>query len=386
MKTIELTVRDKHITRRDGCAVVAGAANHYLLDIEFDSDWDGLTKTVVLRNGGAAVEALYTPGMTLPWEVCHAGGLLISVKGSRLLADGREQVVCTAQMTKPVPVEPCGEQTGERTKGFTPALSEQVLARLGDLGTLATEDRSTLVAAINEICLRAGISGIQFKETDEDGNNIYTVELSNGGSYEFIAPRGQRGAPGAKGDKGEPGAKGEPGTKGDKGEPGAKGEPGTKGDKGEPGVDGRGISGARFTTDGCLVLLFDDGQSYYTPPLYGPAGEGVFVVKLTYGGQGYYAADKTYTEIKAAVESGKVCIAASSDGYVLPNLELTSAGAVFYFTRGTMSLSYTVPRTQSGEAYHTFEQILPRGLPSVSASDNGKILKVVNGSWQAVSA
>ena len=368
MKTIELTVRDKHITRRDSCAVVAGAANHYLLDIEFDSDWDGLTKTVVLRNGGAVVEALYTPGMALPWEVCHAGGLLISVKGSRLLADGREQVVCTAQMTKPVPVEPCGEQTGERTKGFTPALSEQVLARLGDLGTLETQDRTTLVAAINEICLHAGIKDIQFKETDADGNNIYTVELNSGGSYEFIAPRGQQGAPGARGDKGEPGAKGD------------------KGDNGEPGTAGRGISGARFTTDGCLVLLFDDGQSYYTPPLYGPVGEGVFIVKLTYGGQGYYAADKTYTEIKAAVESGKACIAVSSDGYVLPNLELTSAGAVFYFTRGTMSLSYTVPRTQSGEAYRSFDRILPGGLPAVTASDNGKVLKVVNGSWQAVSA
>ena len=366
MKTIELTVRDKHITRRDGCAVVAGAANHYLLDIEFDSDWDGLTKTVVLRNGGAAVEALYTPGMTLPWEVGHAGGLLISVKGSRLLADGREQVVCTAQMTKPVPVEPCGEQTGERTKGFTPALSEQVLARLGDLGTLETQDRTTLVAAINEICLRAGIRGIQFKETDGDGNNIYTVELSSGGSYEFIAPRGQQGAPGTKGDKGEPGAKGD------------------KGDKGEPGTAGRGISGVRFTTDGCLVLLFDDGQSYYTPQLYGPAGEGVFIVKLEYSGQGYYAADKTYTQIKTAVEGGKACIAVSSDGFVLPNLELTSEKAVFYFTKGVSTFSYTIPASATGTVYAQFD-LTYQTLPAVTTADNGKILKVVGGTWQAVS-
>ena len=51
-----------------------------------------------------------------------------------------------------------------------------------------------------------------------------------------------RGEPGAKGEKGEPGAKGEKGEKGEpgaKGEKGEKGEPGAKGEKGEKGDPGR---------------------------------------------------------------------------------------------------------------------------------------------------
>lgn len=32
MKTLKFTIRDKHITRQDGNAVVAGAVNHYELE------------------------------------------------------------------------------------------------------------------------------------------------------------------------------------------------------------------------------------------------------------------------------------------------------------------------------------------------------------------
>ena len=56
MKTLKFTIRDKHITRQDGNAVVAGAVNHYELECAFDEDWNGLTKTVVLENGDVKVD------------------------------------------------------------------------------------------------------------------------------------------------------------------------------------------------------------------------------------------------------------------------------------------------------------------------------------------
>ena len=196
-------IRDKHITRQDGNAVVAGAVNHYELELTFDEDWDGLTKTVVLENGDAKVELLYTGGMALPWEVCREGGLLLSVRGTKTLADGRTQVVRSARMAKPVPVEPGGSEGGEAPSGFTPELAQQVLAVLGDLAALLTTNRSTMVAAINEIYQEAGIESIRFKETDSEGNNVYTVSLSRGESYEIRAPRGPRGAQGAQGVPGE---------------------------------------------------------------------------------------------------------------------------------------------------------------------------------------
>ena len=203
MKTLRFLIRDKQITRQDRNAVVAGAVNHYELNISFDDDWDGLTKTVVLENGDVKVELLYTGGLTLPWEVCREGGLLVSVRGTKTLADGRTQVVRSARMAKPIPVEPGGSEEGQAPSGFTPELAEQVLAVLGDLAALLTTNKSTMVAAINEIYQGAGIESIRFKETDSDGNNVYTVNLSRGERYEIKAPIGPRGAQGEQGVPGE---------------------------------------------------------------------------------------------------------------------------------------------------------------------------------------
>ena len=203
MKVLEFAVRDKKIVRRDWNPVVAGAVNHYALNISFDDDWDGLTKTVVLENGDVKVELLYTGGMVLPWEICKEGGLLLSVRGTKTLADGRTQVVRSARMAKPIPVEPGGSENGEAPTGFTPELAEQVLAVLGDLAALLTTNKSTMVAAINEIYQEAGIESIRFKETDSDGNNVYTVNLSRGERYEIKAPIGPRGAQGEQGVPGE---------------------------------------------------------------------------------------------------------------------------------------------------------------------------------------
>lgn len=241
MKTLKFTIRDKHITRQDGNAVVAGAVNHYELECAFDEDWNGLTKTVVLENGDVKVELLYTGGLTLPWEVCREGGLLLSVRGTKTLGDGRTQVVRTARMAKPIPVEPGGSEEGQAPSGFTPELAQQVLAVLGDLAALLTTNKSTMVAAINEIYQEAGIESIRFKETDAEGNNVYTVNLSRGESYEIKAPIGKtgpQGAQGIKGDTGQKGDKGEKGEKGDRGEKGDTGATGAKGDKGDPGATG----------------------------------------------------------------------------------------------------------------------------------------------------
>ena len=47
-----------------------------------------------------------------------------------------------------------------------------------------------------------GISGVAFKETDSSGNNVYTITLTNGTTYDFAAPKG---ATGSKGDTGATG-------------------------------------------------------------------------------------------------------------------------------------------------------------------------------------
>ena len=244
MRVLKFNVKNKLITRLDCNTIVDGVVNQYEFQIKFDSDWDGLTKTVVWENGETKIEMLYVDGLVLPWEVCREGGLLLSVNGSRTLADGRMQIVRTARVMRPIQVVPHGSDSGEEPGEFTPSLAAQVLAILGDLTTLETSDNSSMVAAINSIYREAGIEDIRFKETDGDGSNVYTVFLSRGTSYEIKAPIGRtgpqgiQGVKGEKGDTGDQGERGIQGEKGDKGDTGAKGEKGDKGDKGDTGATG----------------------------------------------------------------------------------------------------------------------------------------------------
>lgn len=292
MKTLKFTIRDKHITRQDGNAVVAGTVNHYELECLFDEDWNGLTKTVVLENGDVKVELLYTGGLTLPWEVCREGGLLLSVRGTKTLGDGRTQVVRTARMAKPIPVEPGGSEDGEAPSGFTPELAQQVLAVLGDLSTLRTGEKSTLTAAINEAYGHAGVSAVEFKETDESGANVYTMTLSNGQSYDIRAQRGPQGTQGTQGQTGPKGEKGEKGDKGDRGETGPQGAVGPAGPQGAQGVKGdtgtQGPTGAQGPTGpkGATGATGATGAQ-------GPQGKGLQIL-------GYYA---TLDALTAAVTS-----------------------------------------------------------------------------------
>lgn len=46
------------------------------------------------------------------------------------------------------------------------------------------------------------IESITFKNTNEDGGNVYTITLTNQNTYEFTAPRGQQGIPGQQGPAG----------------------------------------------------------------------------------------------------------------------------------------------------------------------------------------
>jgi len=92
--------------------------------------------------------------------------------------------------------------------------------------------------------------------TDDGGDNVITVKLSNGETHTFTVKNGHKGSTGEKGEKGD---------KGDTGEQGEKGDKGDKGDTGATGADG--IDG----TDGVGIVLLtttksadDNGYNYIT--------------------------------------------------------------------------------------------------------------------------
>lgn len=57
-----------------------------------------------------------------------------------------------------------------------------------------------------------GISTIAYKEEDAQGNNVYTITLTSGSTYDITCPKGPQGEPGADGQDGADGADGAPGV------------------------------------------------------------------------------------------------------------------------------------------------------------------------------
>lgn len=82
-----------------------------------------------------------------------------------------------------------------------------------------------------------GISSITFKETDAQGNNVYTVNLTDGSHYDIVCPKGAQGATGATG---------ETGPEGPQGPQGVQGVQGPAGRDGVDGQDGVGITSIIF--------------------------------------------------------------------------------------------------------------------------------------------
>ena len=282
-------------------------------------DWDGYVKTAYFINGTSKFALVLADdritadmGLNLTageWEVKLSG-----VKGGSRITTTTEHIF----------VREFGSTDGT-LPNVTATQAEQILAKIGDLSDLTTEDKTNLVAAINEAAKSGGGSGggkdgtgiasITYKGKDEDGGNVYTVLLTDGSSYEITAPKGAKGADGKNGANGKDGSPGKDGTDGtsvtvtsvtesteDGGDNvvtfsdgksvtvknGSKGSTGAKGDKGDtgatgpqgpagaPGKDGAsmGITGATVGQIAKITAVDASGVPTAWAPVDMPTGEG----------------------------------------------------------------------------------------------------------------
>ena len=179
-------------------------------------DWDGYVKTAYFINGTSKFALVLADdritadmGLNLTageWEVKLSG-----VKGDSRITTTTERIyVCEFG------------STDGTLPDVTAAQAEQILAKIGELSDLTTEDKTNLVAAINEAAKSGGsssvgkdgtgIASITYKGEDEDGGNVYTVLLTDGTSYDITAPKGDKGDTGAAGPQGPAGAPGKDGA------------------------------------------------------------------------------------------------------------------------------------------------------------------------------
>ena len=292
--------------------LVSGSVEIYTAAFEFDAAWDGYAKTAVFTDdmGRSAEIALTDNTCTVPWEILRAGKYIhIGIYGVN--GDKRYPTIYTANGLRVFE----GALPANPSQPPSPTEYDQLLSMIGDTAALKTTDKSSLVAAINEI-YQAGGGGksLTDAQVNEDGDLIIT--LSDGttinaghvvGADGVQGPEGPQGPPGTEGEQGPAGPKGdtgEQGPQGPKGDTGAQGLQGPKGDQGEPGI--QGPQGPKGDTG-------DTGPQ-------GPAGaDGVGLPTVTAEDNGMYAGvvDGAWGKVSAPGGGGEWTELLRNDGIVL---------------------------------------------------------------------
>ena len=244
------TVRLEPIPRGIVGAVVA---------VEYtDPAWDSLRKTVVFR--GAATKDVLDAGneIVIPAEVVSkaGGSLYMGVYG----VDAENHVAIPTIWTELGVIQGAATPSGDASTAPSLPVWAQIQAMVGDLGTLDTEAKSNLVAAINEALTKGGeIAPAEVQRIVEDylkANPPGTVSDGKDGITPTIGKNGNwylgstdtgkpsRGADGTPGAAGASGKDGSPGADGKDGITPAIGENGNwylgSSDTGKPsrGADG----------------------------------------------------------------------------------------------------------------------------------------------------
>ena len=228
----------------------------------FDSDWDGLSKTVVFK-GGQTVHLL-NPGsvVLIPQEVLHTPGqrLYAGVLGT----DSRQNLVIPTLWAELGQIRSSAASTGCAAENPALPVWAQLQAAMGNPADLKTLSKENLVSAINSMLGQSG--GALDEETlgnlvdqylqdnppapgapGKDGRDgislthswngsILTVTSASGTSSSDL--KGEKGDTGEQGPQGEKGETGAQGPQGEKGDTGAQGPQGEKGDTGEQGPQG----------------------------------------------------------------------------------------------------------------------------------------------------
>ena len=187
--------------------------------------------------------------------------------------------------------------------------------------------------------------------------------------------KGETGAQGPKGDPGTDGAKGDPGEQGPKGETGAPGEQGPKGETGPAGQTP--VKGTDYFTQADKQEIAEDAAALVD--LSGKQdkiaasgllkGDGAGGVSMAEPGTDYL------TEAPVASVNGKTGAVEIAKGDVGLGKVRNEAQ---YSAQNPPPYPVTSVNGQTGA-------VTVREIPAVTASDNGKFLRVVSGAWAAVS-
>lgn len=160
MQILNFTCKEQILTAEcPSRLVIAKSKQHVFAQFALDEEWDGLSVTVVFRNDFVKQpykKPLTAEPMEIPPEVLVQGSLRVSLEG---LKNGGDYRLTTKYMCNPLTIHRSGDIVGIEPGEETPELWEQVLAIIGPLAELDTLDKSSIVAAINEVYRTGGGGG-----------------------------------------------------------------------------------------------------------------------------------------------------------------------------------------------------------------------------------
>lgn len=241
--------------------LISGSVEIYTAAFEFDAAWDGYAKTAVfLDDSHRTVEVALTGNCcTVPWEILRAGRYIhIGIYGVN--GDKRYPTIYTANGLRVLD----GALPANPSQPPSPTEYEQLLSMIGDTAALKTTDKSSLVAAINEI-YQAGGGGKSVTDAQVNGDGDLIITLSDGTTINAGHVVGADGAQGPEGPQGPPGAEGEQGPAG------PKGDTGDTGPQGPAGADGVGLPTVTAEDNGMYAGVVDGAWGKVSAP--GGGGE-----------------------------------------------------------------------------------------------------------------
>lgn len=133
---LEFFVSERKLTKKGLGTLCADTAACDTFTIDFDEEWDGLVKLVVLQNGGDMVQVFYTGKTPLPRQVCGRGELYLTCHGYRKKGDS-VAVVKTVPMVRPVRLVGTTAVQGNNMQPYTPSAFEQMAAKIAEAEKIA---------------------------------------------------------------------------------------------------------------------------------------------------------------------------------------------------------------------------------------------------------
>lgn len=178
---IELGITHNRLSLIHGWKGTKGCAKSIFVSFEFRTDeWNSLAKTIVFRGGEISIDVVLSGTNKIPippemLELDIGNTVEVSVYGSS--GDG---VVLCSDWLKLFCVEDGANPSGDESTDPTLPIWAQILAQIGDLDELTTTNKSSLVAAINEAADGADWGGVRNKpfETLGSGLSVENGEMS----------------------------------------------------------------------------------------------------------------------------------------------------------------------------------------------------------------